>query len=283
MTAPPESISLIDSGDLAKFERFGSKTLVRPSTLCIWERRDPKAWGAASAEYLPNDGWRFHGPAFEAWQVSHAGVSYALKLQQNGQIGIFPEHLSYVDRIRTALDTKSSAPDGAPRMLNLFAYTGLATLAAVAQGAKVTHVDLSKRVLDWTKENLVLNNAPEGSVRLIADDALTFTERELRREASYELIVTDPPSFSRVSKSKTWNIEEVVLPHLRTCLSLLSEHGTLIVTSHHSALNRFALANLLSDLTQGESVVIENQDLTIREEQSDRCLPCGSFVALQKS
>ncbi len=273
------SYSLVDSGAGHKLERFGSRLISRPSSLALWRKsKSQEIWSKADAHYSPEKGWKFSNRPFESWSFDCSGIQFELRLQKNGQVGVFPDHFSYLDELRSCsagLRAKQTAPI---RALNLFAYTGLATLALASTGGSVCHIDLSDQVLTWTKRNISLNpNISSNQVRLIPEDAFKFAEREAKRKSQYDILIADPPSFGRTSKTKSWKLEEVIHPFLKNCLQILNPtQHVLFLSCHHAALGPEVLANLIRDYFPKNSIISRSLGLT--EEQTKRVLPAGHLV-----
>ncbi len=276
--------ALVDSGDGLKLERFGSVTLARPSSVCLWKRRSPQAWKQADATFVPgrdeeSGAWNFRGKPFETWEIEYVGCRLVLRLLKNGQVGLFPEHGTYLQQIESCFGARPSQTES-PRLLNLFAYTGLASTYFASRGWTVTHVDLSKKALTWAKSNFELNKIPENAIRFICDDALKFLQREVKRGAKYDAVIVDPPSFSRVSKENYWELENIIANVVGQCQAVLStDWGTLAVTCHDPGIGAEMLANLLRDVANPSQCVIA-QELAVPEKDSDRVLPTGSFALL---
>lgn len=266
-----EGYSLIDSGDGEKLERFGEILLRRPSSLALWQKKKPERWSRANASYIPERGWTFLGKAFDSWECNLLGTLLRLHLQNNGQVGVFPDHLSYLAELIHSVEGNSRKN---LRALNLFAYTGLATSILARMNVQVTHIDLSKQALSWARENLTLNRVSESLVRLIPEDAIKFALKDAGKNSQYDLIILDPPSFGRISKTKSWKLEEVLGDLLSACFKLLVRDGTLYFTCHHSAFGPEVLFNILSDYA-GDNFKIKTRSLAIPENGSERKLPAG--------
>lgn len=274
---------LIDSGEGERLERFGEKVLARPSSLCVWKRRTPDAWQNKHARFDPKKKrWEIFGQKFETWNAEIQGITLTLRLQDNGQIGFFPEHASYLPRVKRDIEKLLKGGNKPPQVLNLFAYTGLASLVALQSGAIVTHVELSKRALDWAQQNVLANDAPKQHLRFIREDAMEFLRKEVRREKQYDLIIADPPSFSRVSDKETWDLD-VILPELCELLTqlLCPAGGLLYFTSHLVELGGAVAANLLRDFLP-EEVELSVEPLFIAEANSQRVLPAGQLVRVER-
>lgn len=281
ITPPRLGYELLDSGAGKKLERFGDKRIIRPSSLCIWNRRLAEAdWKSADAEYDHKAGWKFRAQKFEEWDCTCDGFTLRLRTQDNGQVGFFPEHSLYMPKLEQVVRTISGLRTRPARVLNLFAYTGMASIVVAKAGGHVTHVDLSKKALDWASINFGLNSAPAGAYRLIREDAGEFVERESRRGNKYDIIITDPPSFSRVTAKKTWQLEEVIVPMTRALTAILeSDRAALFFTCHHADVTGPTVSNLLFDFLPTGTVQCEQTALTLRELKSGRVLPAGSLVS----
>ncbi len=201
---------LIDSGDGAKFERFGPYRLVRPESGAFWPRNlAPSEWAAADATFTTADEegagrWEFPLPLQIPWKMSYRNLRFWAQTTPFRHLGVFPEQAVHWDRA-------SELIRGAGRqvkVLNLFGYTGLATLAAAEAGAAVTHVDASPKTVTWARENQALSGLTDKPIRWLVDDALKFVKREVRREARYDALIIDPPKFGRGPKGEVWKLAE---------------------------------------------------------------------------
>ncbi len=271
---------LIDSGDGEKLEQYGSIRLARPSSVCIWKKRLPSAeWKKADATFdAKNEKWVFKSKNFECWQMTQAGCLMELRLQTNGQVGLFPEHSFCLPQLAEAIE-KIKAVEKQVKVLNLFAYTGMASVFCAQREAEVCHVDLSKKALTWVSRNLELNGIENNKVRLICDDALKFLEREVKRGNRYEIVIVDPPSFSRISKTQFWKLEDAIAELVSTCTKALNpEHHALLLTCHHPGLTCEMLANLLTDNPQTKADQIVRKEMGLEEVGSGRILSTGSMA-----
>ncbi len=277
-TLSSASFGLEDSGAGERLERFGSCLVRRPSSQALWQRSLPqKVWDGANAIYHPKKGWQFSGKAAENVQVALGDLKLMLLFQDNGQIGIFPEHLTYFDALSRIVEAIAQKAQRPARILNLFAYTGAASVWCALHGCDVTHVELSKKVLSWSKENQLLNPQLKGKIRFIPEDALVFLEREEKRASRYDLIIADPPSFSRLSKSQSWDLEDVAADLVSSMSAILNTPGSIVLTSHHPAIDAYAFENLLRDSTR-DRFTYERRDLVLAEKNSPRSLHCGSLL-----
>ena len=263
----PNGYKLLDSGDGRKFEQFGQLKLIRPASTAIWRPRK-KNWQADS-EYIPKQGWNKNVSGSHKIKCIN-DIELDINLQNNGQIGIFPEHQSYLSDL---------SPVANSRALNLFAYTGLATCYLASQGMDVTHVDISKKCLDWANDNIQHNQLGK-NVRLIKEDSLAFLSKEAKRGNKYDLIILDPPSFSRVSKNKTWDLEKVLPEFIETLAKVVNANFTICFSSHlHQGFNEI-VGNLFLDQL-GDDIAIESRSLTISEANSARKLPASNLIKIQ--
>jgi 23S rRNA (cytosine1962-C5)-methyltransferase len=283
MTEQIHGYALLDSGDQRKLERFGSKIINRPSSLSAWERRHPTSlWDQADAIYLPPDRWEFRGKPFTTWDANIAGVDLNLELMSNGQLGIFPEHAIYLPMLNEFLERLYQRVKRPLKILNLFAYTGLATaFCAKHPHAFVTHVDLAKRAIEWAKKNATSSNIATDKVRWITDDALGFMAREFRKGSRYDIIIIDPPSFSRVSKNNSWTLEEKAPEIVSLCLSVLDPAaGVVFFTNHSTASTSDVARNIMLDHFKDRDVQASIESLSLAESETPRRLPAGSLIVL---
>lgn len=277
-----EGYALLDSGDGRKLERFGDIVIDRPSSLSAWRKRNDAIWESADAVYSPPDRWQSARNTFRSWKATVAGVPLELELMSNGQLGIFPEHALYLTRIGSALKHFRSRGRKPVRILNLFAYTGLATaFCAQHSDVLVTHVDLAKRAIEWAKRNVQLNTDASDRIRWIVDDALGFMAREARKENVYDIIIIDPPSFSRVSKNSSWTLEEKTPDIVNLVLDVLApEAGIVFFTNHSSASTSDVVRNIALDRFNDHGVEIGIEPLSLKEERTERTMPAGSLITL---
>lgn len=274
------SYQLLDSGNGEKLERFGDKVLRRPTTLAVWKRRLPAAvWNADAFHFDPDGGWVHQGKPVSGemvWSVPINGSTFVCRLQRNGQIGIFPEHLLYLPALLKEVLEGCS-------VLNLFAYTGVASVLLARQGATVTHVELAKSVNAWCIQNIEANKIPRERIRIIAEDVFAFLRKEKKRGNRYQCVIADPPNFSRISKQESWNLEEV-LPELweliRDVLDPLK--GQVLLTAHASTLGAAGLANIAKDYLPEPTWQHRGFHLEIPEHESSRALPASVGVWSRK-
>ncbi len=262
---------LLDSGDGERLEQFGDKILIRPSKFALWKKRKPQIWSQVSARYDHDNEWKGKLAQDSTFSLNFENLNLSLRLQRNGQVGLFPEHLSYLVELKNLVQKKPNA-----KVLNLFAYTGIASLYLAAMNAAVTHVEIADQVISWAKENFEKNQI--NTVRIIKEDALRFIKRERTRGSTYDIIIADPPSFSRITKKDSWSLEDVFVEMLSDLHALLAADGAIFISSHAPEYNDIVMANLLSDLC-ADKKAISHRPLVIQEQDSPRSLPAG-FLAI---
>lgn len=266
---------LLDSGSNRKLERYGAHILIRPETQAIWQPQRREIWKDAQAEFLWEEGrgsWRKRNLP-EEWELAWNDLRFLIRPTSFKHTGVFPEQAVNWEWLRARLQKID-----APEVLNLFGYTGIASLAASSAGARVTHADASKQSNAWAKENARLSGISEGAIRFILDDAVKFAEREVRRGTLYDGIILDPPAFGRGAKGEVWRIEED-LPRLLTALqSLLNPRkGSFFL------LNGYAAGYSPHSFRQAvegvfKKVAGEFGELQIKEGSGDRVIPAGIYV-----
>lgn len=242
---------LLDSGEGAKLERFGKVILARPCAQAIWEPLKPHLWAKATASFDRVDGlnWKNREALPGSWVVPINGIKMKLSTTDFGHLGVFPETRGLWDWIRTTIQKETGRLGRPLQVLNLFAYSGGATLAAAQAGAHVCHLDASKGMVEWARENAALNQLQEAPVRWIVDDVTKFLHRENSRGRKYDAIMLDPPSFGRGKKGELYKIEKDLLATLAGCKALLSTTPAFVLlTSHTPGLSPIVLRNLLHQL-----------------------------------
>ena len=268
--------ALIDCGEGMKLERFGEVVLARPDTQAIWQKSSPEKWKEANATFSLKEGkgkWQKKSSTPEYWEASFEDVRFGLRLGGFKHVGIFPEQAGNWQFIEDSVGSLD-----APKVLNLFGYTGVATLVAAKAGAQVTHVDASKQSLDIASANAGLSGLSKDSVRWIPDDALAYARRELRRGAKYDGIVLDPPAFGRGAKGQVWHIEEDLPKLLSILKDLLSDKpgAFLVLNGYAAGYSATAFAELVKDYFP--KLKGSYGELLITDEAGERHLPSGIYV-----
>jgi len=271
---------IIDASDGEKLERWGNYILRRPEPQAIWPRsRNDAVWEKADAYYQPGKSgkgvWKFKNSVPEQWIISYRELKFYVEPTGAKQTGLFPEQAVnwnwLINKIKSA-----SRP---VKVLNLFAYTGGATVAAAYGGAEVCHVDAAKGMVNWAKENLALSGLGDRPVRFITDDVMKFVKREIRRGKQYDGIIMDPPSFGRGPKGEIWKIEETLCPLVETCIQVLSPNPLFfLINSYTTGFSPGIIKNILSIYLKGKfggSILCGGLGIPITS--SELVLPCGIF------
>ncbi len=281
-----DQYALLDSGDGQKLERFGSQTVIRPDPQAFWPPATPVEQWRADARFDAKAGdderghWNLINPAApDAWPMQWQGLQINARRTPFRHLGLFQEHSVHwqfaQDRIR--------ASGRKVRLLNLFGYTGMMSLAAAQAGAEVTHLDASPKSNGYGKDHADLSGLADAPIRWIADDAMKFTAREIRRGNTYDAIVLDPPKFGRGTKNETWRFEEDLPDLLANVRSLLSDRPLFVIlTAYAVRLSHIALAQALAGHMQGLSGMIEMGEMAIPHQHDDRLLPtaiCARWTA----
>lgn len=276
-TAPEEGYCLLDSGREEKFERFGDVLLVRPDPQALWEKRTYEEWSKANGVYLREgrEGGKWTGNLPKEWQINFSGFTFLLKPTSFKHTGLFPEQASNWKWSSDLIGNLGREVS----VLNLFGYTGGATLAAAKAGAQVTHVDASKTAVAWARQNAELSGLKDAPVRWITEDALTFVKREIKRGVKYDAIVMDPPAFGHGPTGELWKIEEDFLELMKLLPELLSEKPLFVLVNGYAAgYSPLAFAYNLIPFAEKFGGSIEYGDLQIAEQGSERVLPSGIFA-----
>ncbi|MDP1707004.1 MAG: class I SAM-dependent methyltransferase [bacterium] len=276
---PCGDYELLDSGDGMKLERFGAITVSRPETQALWKKQRPELWADAHATFTFKDkkgSWQIQKNVPDSWTVVRTGLPLIARLTSFKHTGIFPEQSPNWQWL-----TQVVRPE--MKVLNLFGYTGAATVTAALAGASVTHVDASKQSLDWAHENARLSGIPEDAVRWILDDALAFVKREARRlpgqgGAKYDGIILDPPAFGRGTKGEVWKIEEDLPKLLETLKEIFSDKpgSFFLINGYAAGYAPRSFAQTVESVFR--EVNGEAGELHIKESSSERVIPAGIYV-----
>ena len=271
---------LLDSGNGAKLERFADVILARPCSQAVWQPSAPARWAQANATFDREEGNRWHGRSRlpKRWTLEVDGTKFHLSGTDFGHLGIFPEQRAQWAWIRAQVRAaRAHAP--CVRVLNLFAYSGGSTLAAARAGAEVCHVDASKGMVQWARENAELNGLSEHPIRWIVDDVRKFMTRELRRGRRYEGIILDPPTYGRGGNGETYKIERDLTETLRLCRALLSERPAfLLLSAHTPGHTPIVLGNILTQALHGLGGRIEPGEMCLTGAPEVFRLPSGAYA-----
>ena len=265
--------ALLDSGGGRKLERYGPYTVVRPEPQAMWTPRLPgSAWEKADAVFNPSDeedagNWRFKGKPQESWPMAWGEAKFHARFTAFRHLAFFPEQAANW----AWLDERLRATPGQPKVLNLFGYTGVASLVCAAAGAHVTHVDASKKAIGWARENAALSGLEDRPIRWICEDARRYVQREVRRGSRYDGIILDPPKYGRGPDGEVWRLFENLPELAALCTELLSENASfLLLNAYAERISGAALSSLLASNLQDRGGRIDWGELTLVEDKQDR-------------
>ncbi|MBR1413235.1 MAG: class I SAM-dependent methyltransferase [Bacilli bacterium] len=270
---------IIDMASGMKLEKWGSIKLLRPDPQIIWDKKSfPELWNDIDAVYhRSNTGgghWEIRNKNIpEHWLVNYQDLKLNIKLMNFKHTGLFPEQATNWEFLMNLIKESNRKV----KVLNLFAYTGAATVAALSAGASVVHIDSSRGMVDWAKENVISSGLQDKEIRYIVDDVVKFVKREIRRGNKYDVILMDPPSFGRGSKNEVWNIEKDLGNLVELCSEILSDNPLLfLINSYSTGLSMSVMADLLKIYINSKyKGYIYNDEIGISMENSDLVLPCG--------
>jgi 23S rRNA (cytosine1962-C5)-methyltransferase len=280
LASPWEEYELLDSGDGQKLERFGQYRLVRPEVEALWQPALPEAaWKDANASFVTRD--ELHGGHWvindlpKRWLLSYRGLKMWMQASGSRQVGVFPEQSAHWDWIEEQIK-KAKRP---LRVLNLFGYTGLASLAAARSGAQVTHVDASRKVVEWGKENQVSSGLADQSIRWLVDDAVKFVQRESRRDSFYDGIILDPPKFGRGPKGEVWEFYKLIPELLDACKRILSPQPVFVVmTAYAVKASSVTLFQAMDEMMAAHTGRVMAGELVLQEKSAGRYLPTAIYA-----
>ncbi len=271
---------LIDCSGGEKLERWNRQILIRPDPQVIWKsEKTHRLWAQPSAQYIRSrtggGKWKVFKRMPPAWQIRYKDLTFNIKTMGFKHTGLFPEQAVNWDYVRELI-RNSNRED--VKVLNLFAYTGGATVACLKEGASVVHVDASKGMTNWAKENAQASGVADGNVRWIVDDCMKFVQREIRRGNSYDVIILDPPSYGRGPKGEIWHLEDSLYDFMKTVEKVLSDESiAVILNSYTTGLSASVMKYILDDIVvknRGGSSSADEIGLPVTA--SGGVLPCGA-------
>ncbi len=271
---------LIDCSDGEKLERWGSEVLVRPDPQVIWKSEKNHAlWYKPAARYFRSKSgggqWQVYRHMPSVWQIAYKDLKFNIKTMGFKHTGLFPEQAVNWDLTRKMI---SECGKSDVKVLNLFAYTGGATVACLKEGASVVHVDASKGMVQWAKENAAASGVADASVRWIVDDCIKFVQREIRRGNKYDIVILDPPSYGRGPKGEIWHLEDSLYDFIKLVSQVLSDNPVaVLLNSYTTGLSASVMKYILDDILvkeKGGSVSADEIGLTVTA--SGGVLPCGA-------
>ncbi|MBU3840138.1 MAG: class I SAM-dependent methyltransferase [Candidatus Ruminococcus intestinipullorum] len=274
---------IIDCSQGEKLEYWGDYILVRPDPQVIWNtpKQDPR-WKQKNGHYHRSKKgggeWEFFDLP-KQWQIQYNTLTFNLKPFNFKHTGLFPEQATNWDWFSKKI-REANRP---VKVLNLFAYTGGATLAAAAAGAQVTHVDASKGMVGWAKENAISSGLQDAPIRWLVDDCVKFVEREIRRGNTYDAIIMDPPSYGRGPKGEIWKIEDMIHPFIKLCTQILSKDALFfLINSYTTGLAPAVLTYMLSTELKAWNGKVESQEIGLPVKNTGLILPCGASGRWEK-
>jgi 23S rRNA (cytosine1962-C5)-methyltransferase len=290
-----QDYQLLDCGDGMKQERWGEFSLVRPDPQIIWPRRGTE--GKSAPRWENWDGfyhrseqgggkWEFRRPLPESWKIHYSPLGLTFKIHPTSfkHTGLFPEQAVNWDWFSAKIAAARGGRDQPVNVLNLFGYTGAATVAAAKAGAAVCHVDAAEGMVKWCRENAALSGLGEAPIRYIVDDCLKFARRELKRGRKYDAIIMDPPTYGRGSTGEMWRLEDHLWELLTECRALLSERPLFFLINAYTArLSPTVVANLLAELMHGRGGTITAGEVGLPIQRDGKVLPCGIYGRWESS
>lgn len=273
---------VIDTSEGEKLERWGDYLLIRPDPQTIWKTEKTEAgWKKPNAHYHRSSRgggeWEFFDLP-KSWEIHYGELTFHLQPFSFKHTGLFPEQAANWDWFsRLISDAKAEEPERTIKVLNLFAYTGGATVAAARAGAAVTHVDASKGMVTWAKENAVSSGLENAPIRYIVDDCQKFVEREIRRGNQYDAVIMDPPSYGRGPKGEIWKIEDNIYDFVKLCAGVLTKNPLFfLINSYTTGLQPAVLAYLLGTELKKFGGKIEADEVGLPVSSNGLVLPCGA-------
>ncbi len=272
---------LLDMAKGQKLEKWGKYILIRPDPQIVWDKKtNPKLWEKADAKYIrSNTGgghWEKYSKIDENWSIKYKNLVFNLKPMGFKHTGLFPEQAVNWDYIISKISQRTKKNQEV-KVLNLFAYTGGATVAALCAGASVCHVDSSQGMVNWAKENVSSSGLRERPVRFLVDDVVKFVNREIRRNNKYDMIIMDPPSYGRGKNGEVWSIEKDINNLLCLCSKILSDNPiSVIINTYTGGLSGTIIENVAKlAFSENSPKKIFHNEIGLRQKNSEFVLPCG--------
>lgn len=276
---------IIDMASGEKLEKWGNITLIRPDPQIIWkEKTYPNKWKTADAKYKRSNtgggNWEYNKNLPKSWQIKYKNLTFNIKPMGFKHTGLFPEQAVNWDWMIEKIKSEKREI----KVLNLFAYTGGATVACLSAGASVCHVDSSKGMVSWAKENVTSSNLQDKKVRYIIDDVIKFVNREIRRGNKYDAIIMDPPSYGRGSNGEVWQFEENINDLVNLCTKVLSDNPLFfLINSYTTGISSKVLENILKiNIKNKYKGKYTSGEIGLPMSNSDLVLPCGIFGRWEK-
>ena len=280
---------ILDMADGQKLEKWGDVILSRPDPQIIWKDKSyPEKWKNINATYhrskTGGGAWEYNKKMPQQWQIKYKDLTFNIKPMGFKHTGLFPEQAVNWDWMMDKIQNEIKTTNREVKVLNLFAYTGGATVACLYAGASVCHVDSSKGMVAWAKENVVSSRLQERPVRYIVDDVVKFVQREIRRGNKYDAIIMDPPSYGRGANGEVWKFEENLPMLIEICMQVLSDDPVFfLINSYTTGTSSMVLENLLKMNMRkkygkrADNGIFENGEVGLPMTDSDFILPCGIY------
>ena len=275
---------ILDMANGEKLERWGGYTLIRPDPQIIWKNKSfPDKWKNANATYKRSKtgggAWNYKTKLPASWQIKYGNLIFNIKPMGFKHTGLFPEQAVNWDWMMYKIKNTRRPV----KVLNLFAYTGGATVACLAAGASVCHVDSSKGMVTWAKENVISSNLQDKPVRYIVDDVIKFVQREIRRGNTYDAIIMDPPSYGRGTSGEVWQFEENISELVELCIKVLSDKPLFfLINSYTTGISGEVLSNILKINLNNYKGKITSGEIGLPMKTSNLILPCGIYGRWEK-
>lgn len=272
---------LLDMANGEKLEKWGNYILIRPDPQIVWTKKThPELWNSAHAKYVRSSSggghWEKLKKINDAWSINYLDLKFNIKPMGFKHTGLFPEQATnwkyMMDKI-----SKRTKNNEKVNVLNLFAYTGGATVACAFAGASVCHVDSSQGMTNWAKENLISSGLKDKPVRFLVDDVIKFVEREIRRNSKYDVIIMDPPSYGRGKNGEVWSIENDLYNLISLCSKILSDKPMfMIINTYTGGLSGTIIKNVVNMALSNQNIKnISFDEIGIKQSDSNIFLPCG--------
>jgi len=273
-----EDYECLDAGNGEKLERWGNIILRRPDPQAIWKVSDYTNWKKADAFYHRSDKgggyWEFNKKLPEYWTINYKELTFKISPTNFKHTGLFPEQATNWDFMMDKIKNSSRKI----KVLNLFAYTGGATMACSKAGADVVHVDASRGMIEWAKENMKLSNLENNYIRFIVDDCIKFVEREIRRGNKYDAIIMDPPSYGRGPNNEIWKFENSISQLIELTMQVLSEEPLFfLINSYTTGISSIVLENILKTSFRKYDGIITSGEVGLPITKDNLTLPCGIY------
>ena len=276
---------ILDMADGQKLERWGEVVLSRPDPQIIWKNKSfPQKWNKINATYhrskTGGGTWKYNKKVPSKWQIKYKGLIFNIKPMGFKHTGLFPEQAVNWDWMIEKIQKEKREI----KVLNLFAYTGGATVACLYAGASCCHVDSSKGMVSWAKENVIASSLENKQVRYIVDDVLKFVKREIRRGNKYDAIIMDPPSYGRGANGEVWKFEENIYDLVELCLDVLSDNPLFfLINSYTTGISSTVLENILNiTVAKKYNGKVTSGEVGLPMEESNLILPCGIYGRWEK-